>query len=94
MEAKTWAKMCYFLLQRRYLPLDYILLLTSELLLIYFRLKKLRENCDKQFEAHWQCLDKNNHEFYMCRPEEKIFNGCVLNALVSDVHVSHYNASL
>ncbi|CAG8627335.1 1698_t:CDS:2 [Paraglomus brasilianum] len=44
-------------------------------------LKKLRENCDKQFEAHWQCLDKNNHEFYMCRPEEKIFNGCVLNAL-------------
>ncbi|CAI2166509.1 18038_t:CDS:2 [Funneliformis geosporum] len=44
-------------------------------------LRKLRENCDKEFETHWQCLDKNNQEYYQCRPQEKTFNSCVFNAL-------------
>ncbi|KAL1914371.1 uncharacterized protein VTP21DRAFT_8951 [Calcarisporiella thermophila] len=44
-------------------------------------LRKLRENCDKEFEQHWQCLDKNNQEYTFCRKEENKFNSCVFKSL-------------
>ncbi|KXN71091.1 NADH dehydrogenase, alpha subcomplex, subunit 8 [Conidiobolus coronatus NRRL 28638] len=43
-------------------------------------LAKLKEKCGDEYEAHWKCLDVNNHEFYYCRPVEKKFNSCVLKA--------------
>lgn len=46
------------------------------------RITKLRENCGKQFEAHWQCLEKNNQEFFACRKPEREFNTCVFEKLV------------
>ncbi|KAI9477798.1 MAG: hypothetical protein EXX96DRAFT_226543 [Benjaminiella poitrasii] len=42
---------------------------------------KLRENCGKEFEAHWQCLEKNNQELYACRAPERTFNTCVFEKL-------------
>jgi hypothetical protein len=47
------------------------------------RITKLRENCGKEFEAHWQCLEKNNQELYACRTPERTFNTCVFEKLVS-----------
>lgn len=47
------------------------------------RIRKLRENCDKEFEAHWKCLDQNNQELRFCRSEEYPFNKCMLDKLVS-----------
>ncbi|CAB5137538.1 unnamed protein product [Rhizophagus irregularis] len=44
-------------------------------------LRKLRENCGKEFDAHWQCLDRSNQEYHQCRPQERTFNTCVFNAL-------------
>ncbi|CAO3650454.1 unnamed protein product [Cunninghamella echinulata] len=42
---------------------------------------KLRENCDKEFEAHWQCLEQNNQELNKCRKVEKGLNTCVFEKL-------------
>ncbi|KAG9304456.1 hypothetical protein G9A89_020020 [Geosiphon pyriformis] len=44
-------------------------------------IRRIRENCDKELDAHWICLDRNNQEYFHCRPEEKPLNACVLNAL-------------
>ncbi|CAG8799073.1 16315_t:CDS:2, partial [Racocetra fulgida] len=35
----------------------------------------------EEFEAHWQCLDRNNQELRHCRGLERKFNSCVFNAL-------------
>ncbi|CEJ02202.1 hypothetical protein G6F70_002989 [Rhizopus microsporus] len=42
---------------------------------------KLRENCGKEFEAHWKCLDNKNQEFYACRKPERALNACVFEKL-------------
>ncbi|KAK8864527.1 hypothetical protein IAR55_001777 [Kwoniella newhampshirensis] len=42
---------------------------------------KLRENCLAEFDAHWQCLEKNNQYFQACRKPEKILNQCVFSKL-------------
>ncbi|EMD40579.1 hypothetical protein CERSUDRAFT_111175 [Gelatoporia subvermispora B] len=42
---------------------------------------KMRENCGQVFEDHWQCLEKNNHEFYMCRKPERALNNCMFEKL-------------
>ncbi|ORX43345.1 hypothetical protein DM01DRAFT_245318, partial [Hesseltinella vesiculosa] len=42
---------------------------------------KLRENCGKEFEAHWQCLENNNQELYKCRQPERGLNTCVFEKL-------------
>ncbi|GAA5998081.1 coiled-coil-helix-coiled-coil-helix domain-containing protein [Rhodotorula paludigena] len=42
---------------------------------------KVRSTCLKEFDAHWQCLERNNQEFYLCRKEEKVYNGCVFEKL-------------
>jgi NADH dehydrogenase (ubiquinone) 1 alpha subcomplex subunit 8 len=45
-------------------------------------IKKLRENCDAEFEKHWKCLDIKNQDYYQCRKEERQFNSCVFEKLV------------
>ena len=49
----------------------------------YYRITKLRENCGKEFDAHWQCLENHNQELYACRKPERTFNTCVFEKLVS-----------
>ncbi|KIJ57022.1 hypothetical protein M422DRAFT_150043 [Sphaerobolus stellatus SS14] len=44
-------------------------------------INKLRENCLKEWDNHWQCLEKNNQEFYYCRKPERVFNECVFTKL-------------
>ncbi|KAF7732157.1 hypothetical protein EC973_006412 [Apophysomyces ossiformis] len=44
-------------------------------------IQKLRENCGKEFEQHWQCLEKHNQEFSGCRKPEREFNTCVFEKL-------------
>ncbi|GAB5589369.1 ndufa8 [Umbelopsis nana] len=44
-------------------------------------IKKLRENCDAEFEKHWKCLDVKNQDYYQCRKEERQFNSCVFEKL-------------
>ncbi|KAI7863304.1 putative NADH dehydrogenase 22K chain precursor [Spinellus fusiger] len=44
-------------------------------------IQKLRENCGKEFDAHWQCLEKHNQELFNCRQPELTFNTCVFEKL-------------
>jgi len=44
-------------------------------------IEKLRENCASEFEKHWQCLELNNQEYYLCRKPERVFNKCVFDKL-------------
>ncbi|RIB14671.1 hypothetical protein C2G38_2095234, partial [Gigaspora rosea] len=44
---------------------------------VSIKLRKVREHCDSEFEAHWQCLDRNNQEYLHCRGLERKFNSCV-----------------
>ncbi|TFK55419.1 NADH dehydrogenase, alpha subcomplex, subunit 8 [Heliocybe sulcata] len=44
-------------------------------------INKLRENCTKEFEEHWSCLEYNNQEFYPCRKPERALNKCVFEKL-------------
>ncbi|ORX35772.1 hypothetical protein BD324DRAFT_78680 [Kockovaella imperatae] len=44
-------------------------------------ISKLRENCLKEFDAHWQCLENNNQYFHACRKVEKELNSCVFTKL-------------
>ena len=52
------------------------------LTMMSIRIEKLRQNCEKQWEAHWQCLDKSNQMLEKCRPAERVFNDCVFQKLV------------
>ncbi|TFK43908.1 hypothetical protein BDQ12DRAFT_675777 [Crucibulum laeve] len=42
---------------------------------------KMRENCLAQFDAHWNCLERNNHEYYLCRKPERTLNACMFEKL-------------
>ncbi|KAH8118733.1 NADH dehydrogenase alpha subcomplex subunit 8 [Phellopilus nigrolimitatus] len=42
---------------------------------------KMRENCLKEFDAHWGCLEKNNQEYYLCRKPERTLNKCMFDKL-------------
>ncbi|KAG7529408.1 hypothetical protein FFLO_05680 [Filobasidium floriforme] len=42
---------------------------------------KIRENCNAQFEAHWQCLEKNNQYYQACRTQEGALNRCLADKL-------------
>ncbi|KAI0036779.1 NADH dehydrogenase alpha subcomplex subunit 8 [Vararia minispora EC-137] len=44
-------------------------------------LTKMRENCFAQWDAHWQCLEKNNQEYYLCRKPERTLNQCMFERL-------------
>ncbi|KAI9098031.1 hypothetical protein DFS34DRAFT_642841 [Phlyctochytrium arcticum] len=43
--------------------------------------KKLKTNCDKEWQEHWECLDMNNHQLMKCRKPEREFNDCVFTKL-------------
>ncbi|KAK6909934.1 hypothetical protein V866_001180 [Kwoniella sp. B9012] len=42
---------------------------------------KIKESCLAEFDAHWQCLEKNNQYFQACRKPEKALNQCVFTKL-------------
>ncbi|KAF8874351.1 hypothetical protein BD779DRAFT_1450966 [Infundibulicybe gibba] len=42
---------------------------------------KMRENCLQQFDAHWNCLEKHNQEYYHCRKPERTLNACMFEKL-------------
>ncbi|KAI0797056.1 NADH dehydrogenase, alpha subcomplex, subunit 8 [Abortiporus biennis] len=42
---------------------------------------KMRENCLKDFDKHWNCLELNNQEYYMCRKPERALNKCMFEKL-------------
>ncbi|TKY88251.1 hypothetical protein EX895_002961 [Sporisorium graminicola] len=44
-------------------------------------IKKLSDSCGKEWEAHFQCLEQHNQEFYKCRKPEKTLNQCVFEKL-------------
>ncbi|KAF9365284.1 hypothetical protein BGX34_010590 [Mortierella sp. NVP85] len=44
-------------------------------------INKLRENCEKEWETHYKCLEKHNQEYYACRKQERTFNECVFSKL-------------
>jgi len=44
-------------------------------------INKMRENCLEQFEAHWNCLEQNNQEYYACRKPERTLNKCMFEKL-------------
>ncbi|KAG9317691.1 Ndufa8, NADH-ubiquinone oxidoreductase complex I 19kd subunit, partial [Chiua virens] len=44
-------------------------------------INKMRENCLEQFEAHWNCLESNNQEYYACRKPERTLNKCMFEKL-------------
>jgi len=46
------------------------------------RLTKMREHCSKQWDAHWECLERRNQELYQCRPAERQLNECMFEKLV------------
>ncbi|KAI5117389.1 hypothetical protein M0805_009077 [Coniferiporia weirii] len=41
----------------------------------------MRENCLKEFDSHWDCLEKNNQEYYLCRKPERTLNKCMFEKL-------------
>ena len=46
------------------------------------RIKDINTHCLKQFNAHWQCLENNNHHMFECRKPEVELNQCVFEKLV------------
>ncbi|KAM0751401.1 NADH dehydrogenase, alpha subcomplex, subunit 8 [Meredithblackwellia eburnea MCA 4105] len=40
---------------------------------------KVKSTCLAEFNAHWQCLERNNQELYLCRKDEKKFAGCMFD---------------
>ncbi|CAO1630284.1 unnamed protein product [Jaminaea pallidilutea] len=44
-------------------------------------IRKLNQNCAKEWEDHWQCLERNNQDLYLCRKPERTFNSCVFDKL-------------
>ncbi|THH30323.1 hypothetical protein EUX98_g3849 [Antrodiella citrinella] len=42
---------------------------------------KMRENCLQDFDKHWNCLEKNNHEYNRCRKVERPLNKCMFEKL-------------
>ncbi|UZJ51596.1 hypothetical protein CBS101457_000916 [Exobasidium rhododendri] len=44
-------------------------------------IKKMSESCGKEWEDHWQCLERHNQEFYLCRKPERTLNQCVFDKL-------------
>jgi NADH dehydrogenase (ubiquinone) 1 alpha subcomplex subunit 8 len=43
----------------------------------------MRDNCLKEFDAHWNCLEWNNHAYNLCRKPERTLNKCMFEKLVS-----------
>ncbi|KAH8926884.1 NADH dehydrogenase alpha subcomplex subunit 8 [Atractiella rhizophila] len=39
-------------------------------------ISKMKASCKEVLEAHYECLERSNHTYYMCRPQEKLLNEC------------------
>lgn len=50
--------------------------------LTYPSIKDINTHCLKQFSAHWECLENNNHYLFECRKAEMDLNSCVFDKLV------------
>ena len=46
-------------------------------------LKDINTHCLQVFNAHWECLENNNHHMWECRKPEMQLNNCVFEKLVS-----------
>ncbi|KAK6521148.1 hypothetical protein TWF506_001379 [Arthrobotrys conoides] len=44
-------------------------------------LEDINTHCLQQFRAHWDCLEKKNHQLWKCRPQEKYLNTCVFEKM-------------
>ncbi|TFK29028.1 NADH-ubiquinone oxidoreductase subunit [Coprinopsis marcescibilis] len=44
-------------------------------------LTKMQQNCMEQFAAHYECLERNNQEYYLCRKPERKLNACMFEKL-------------
>ncbi|KAF5855986.1 hypothetical protein ETB97_008122 [Aspergillus alliaceus] len=44
-------------------------------------IKDINTHCLKQFTAHWECLENNNHHLWECRKPEMELNKCVFDKL-------------
>ncbi|KAF8638549.1 hypothetical protein AX17_002092 [Amanita inopinata Kibby_2008] len=44
-------------------------------------INKMREHCLQEFDAHWNCLEKNNQEYHYCRKPERVLNSCMFEKL-------------
>ncbi|CEH12435.1 NADH:ubiquinone oxidoreductase, NDUFA8/PGIV/19 kDa subunit [Ceraceosorus bombacis] len=44
-------------------------------------LAKMGQACGKEWDAHWQCLENENHELYRCRKAERPLNKCAFDKL-------------
>lgn len=47
------------------------------------RIADINKHCFREFQAHWLCLENNNHKLFSCRSQERPYNSCVLKNLVS-----------
>lgn len=45
------------------------------------RIRKLNSTCAKEWQEHFECLERQNHELYLCRKPERTFNSCVFDKL-------------
>jgi NADH dehydrogenase (ubiquinone) 1 alpha subcomplex subunit 8 len=43
----------------------------------------MREHCGKEWDTHWECLEKRNQEYFKCRRDERHLNACMFEKLVS-----------
>ncbi|KAL4873714.1 hypothetical protein BDV12DRAFT_51872 [Aspergillus spectabilis] len=44
-------------------------------------IKDINTHCLKSFNAHWECLENNNHRLWECRKAEMDLNSCVFEKL-------------
>lgn len=47
------------------------------------RIEDINKHCLSEFTAHWKCLENKNMDLWKCRAEEKPYNACVFDKLVS-----------
>jgi len=58
-----------------------------------YSLKDINTHCLKQFNAHWECLENNNHHLWECRRQEMELNNCVFEKLVRPTVLIQYFSS-
>ncbi|KIY51658.1 NADH dehydrogenase, alpha subcomplex, subunit 8 [Fistulina hepatica ATCC 64428] len=44
-------------------------------------IEKMRANCNDVWSKHWECLERENHEYYRCRDAERPLNKCMFEKL-------------
>lgn len=44
-------------------------------------MEDINKYCIESFRAHWDCLERNNHQMFKCRMQEAPLNACVFDNL-------------